>query len=334
MGIIHSCLLRLRGRRRRDTFSGVATQEEAKPDRKPSTGSLKFMNEGSRKRRKSSKRDPEHSATSWDTGEKVDPKDYTIENQRDVLTGRTPGTIRGQQFIIQNCSNSSIYLYDHIGAITVDDCSDCKMFIGPVRSSQPIIESSSNINFAPFQYFYPQLEADTHFITIPDQINNAGLSPFNCNWSNIHDFTPSPTEPNWSILPEATNLEEYLPPPTPDQELFKDMSVSLEPSKSVVPATAGIHCVVKSQESALVAFFSDGQHHDRARSFIRDMKEANPQSQLIQAQELYLTKEDAQRVFQSPNYADIITMGSVVGLEYNGPGTFVAAQKVCPLYCY
>ena len=69
-----------------------------------------------------------------DTGEKVDPKDYTIENQRGVLTGRIPGTIRGQQFIIQNCSNSSIYLYDHIGAITVDDCSDCKMFIGPVRS--------------------------------------------------------------------------------------------------------------------------------------------------------------------------------------------------------
>ena len=53
------------------------------------------------------------------------------------------------------------------------------------------------------------------------------------------------------------------------------MSVSLEPSKSIVPATAGVHCVVKSQESALVAFFSDGQHHDRARSFIRDMKEAN-----------------------------------------------------------
>ena len=38
-----------------------------------------------------------------DKRDKVDPKDYTIENLTGQVIGRLPGTINGQQFIIQNC---------------------------------------------------------------------------------------------------------------------------------------------------------------------------------------------------------------------------------------
>ena len=41
-----------------------------------------------------------------DKRERVDPKDITIENLKDDTAGRLPGTLNGQQFIIQNCEVS------------------------------------------------------------------------------------------------------------------------------------------------------------------------------------------------------------------------------------
>ena len=41
--------------------------------------------------------------------------------------------ILGEQFVIQNCENSNIYLFDHINTVTIDDCKNCKMFIGPTK---------------------------------------------------------------------------------------------------------------------------------------------------------------------------------------------------------
>ena len=38
-----------------------------------------------------------------DKRERVDPKDFTIENLKGETVGRVPGTVNGQQFIIQNC---------------------------------------------------------------------------------------------------------------------------------------------------------------------------------------------------------------------------------------
>jgi len=38
----------------------------------------------------------------------------------------------GEQFTIQNCEGSSIYLFDHINTLTIDDCKNCKIFAGPI----------------------------------------------------------------------------------------------------------------------------------------------------------------------------------------------------------
>lgn len=39
---------------------------------------------------------------SWDIREKVDPKDFCIENQQNEVFIKLPGSINGMQFIIQN----------------------------------------------------------------------------------------------------------------------------------------------------------------------------------------------------------------------------------------
>ena len=35
------------------------------------------------------------------------------------------------------------------------------------------------------------------------QFDAAGLSLYNNNWSNIHDFTPAPGERTWTLMPEV-----------------------------------------------------------------------------------------------------------------------------------
>ena len=47
--------------------------------------------------------------------------------------GRTPGEIKGEQFLIQNCKNCTILLFDHSATVTIDDCVDCIIFVGPCK---------------------------------------------------------------------------------------------------------------------------------------------------------------------------------------------------------
>ncbi|MCL4132051.1 UNVERIFIED_CONTAM: hypothetical protein GTU68_057235 [Idotea baltica] len=76
--------------------------------------------------------DSSNKTYSWDKRKKVDPADYTIENLTDGEKGRLPGTINGQQFIVQNCTSSKLFLFDDINTITIDDCTDCSIYVGPV----------------------------------------------------------------------------------------------------------------------------------------------------------------------------------------------------------
>ena len=71
---------------------------------------------------------------SWDK-KKTDNSDYLVENLTDQIIFKFPGEISGNQFMIRNCQNSSIYLFDFINTITVDDCKNCKIFIGPTKVS-------------------------------------------------------------------------------------------------------------------------------------------------------------------------------------------------------
>ncbi|CAH8483786.1 unnamed protein product [Schistosoma turkestanicum] len=167
----------------------------------------------------------------------LDPKDFIIADKCSGIYGRIPGDINGQQFLIQNCKNSYIYLLDHSMTITVDDCSDCTIITGPVKtcffirdcrrcvvaticqqfrsrdchdalvflacSTEPIIESCTNFTFGPYQCSYPGLE---------DHFTASGLSIFNCNWSDIYDFTPDENTDtvHISLLKTTDSMDNYV----------------------------------------------------------------------------------------------------------------------------
>ncbi|XP_045716429.1 protein XRP2 [Phyllostomus hastatus] len=287
---------------------------------------------------------------SWDQREKVDPKDYMFSGLKSETVGRLPGTVAGQQFLIQDCENCNIYIFDHSATITIDDCTNCIIFLGPVKGSvffrncrdckcalacqqfrvrdcrklevflccatQPIIESSTNIKFGCFQWYYPELAF---------QFKDAGLSIFNNNWSNIHDFTPVSGELNWSLLPENAVVHHHVPLPTTKE--LQAVRISTEANRSIVPVTQGQR-QKSSDESCLVVLFAGDYTIANAMKLIDEMIRAG--FFLIQTKEVSMKAEDAQRVFRekAPEFLNLLNKGPVIALEFNGDGVVEECQIV------
>lgn len=234
----------------------------------------------------------------------VDPKDYMLTGLKDATVGRLPGKLNGQQFVIQECENCNIFVFDHSATVTIDDCVNCRIVLGPVKGSvffrdckdikcvvacqqfrtrdckkmevflccatQPIIESSTGMKFGCFQYYYPELAF--HF-------KDAGLSIFNNNWSNIHDFTPVSEQNNWSLLPESASVLDSVPAPDAESD-FKSVRVSADPARSIVPLTKGGRRK-DSEESCLVVFFAGDYTTANARKMIDEVRGKNPKNKHV-----------------------------------------------------
>lgn len=62
-------------------------------------------------------------------------EDFSCVNQQGVSFIKHSGEIMGQQFIVECCDSSNIFLLDHIASITIDSCKSCFIVTGPVSSS-------------------------------------------------------------------------------------------------------------------------------------------------------------------------------------------------------
>ena len=62
-------------------------------------------------------------------------EDFILDGLKDQTVVREPGTVKGQQFIVQDCAGCDIFLLDHSATVQIDDCTDCRIFVGPCESS-------------------------------------------------------------------------------------------------------------------------------------------------------------------------------------------------------
>lgn len=209
--------------------------------------------------------------------EKLDPKDYVISKKKDEAIVKEDGTIRGQQFNIEDCENCDIYLFDYIAQAFVDDCKHCRLFVGPVESSlfirnctdcdivcacrqlrtrdctncklslfvgtEPIIETSQNMQFACFDFFY---------FSFRDQLEKAGLKVWNNKWWQVYDFNKNADASNWSLLPQ-----EAVPSLLRAAEHTSITREELEMDR-VVPLTLGSR-PRPSEEACLVVFLPESE---------------------------------------------------------------------------
>lgn len=71
------------------------------------------------------------------------------------------------------------------------DCEDCQFAL--MVTTEPIIETSVNMQFACFDFFY---------FSFRDQVERAGLKVWNNKWWQVYDFNRNEDKPNWSLLPQ------------------------------------------------------------------------------------------------------------------------------------
>ncbi|XP_039250874.1 protein XRP2-like [Styela clava] len=294
---------------------------------------------------------------SWDKRTQIKVEDFALDGLQDKTVVRLPGSIDGQQFIIQNCTNCKIFLLDYTATVTIDKCIDCQIVLGPIKGSlffrncknckclcacqqfrtrdcsrmdiflfcmtQPIIEASNRMKFGCYQLSHAGLEK---------QFADAGLEIMNNTWNSIYDFTPNPEEgANWSLIPEETNIDQLLTFTTERMEnedgndslnkscLPEDMTLSSNSECSIVPMTSGERGST-SAESCLALFF----HHDRAiqtsMSVIRQLQQS--QITLVRSKQIPIPQETASDMFDKSTQSKLLkatNQGNVIGLEFNGP---------------
>lgn len=154
------------------------------------------------------------------------PKDYMFTQLSGETCIKEPGSINGYDFVIEDLDNCTVYLLDHMAQLTADACKNCVLHIGPVEgsvflrdcsdcivtaacgqfrtkncsnlrvfifcNSDPSIEYSSALYFAPYSMSYPQ--QDNHFL-------KAGLDLGSDKWSQVFDFNAEDNVQHWILMP-------------------------------------------------------------------------------------------------------------------------------------
>ncbi|KAM6184748.1 tubulin-specific chaperone C [Rhynchocyon petersi] len=103
-------------------------------------------------------------------------------------------------------------------SVFLEDCSDCVLAVACQQlrihttkntriflqvTSRAIVEDSSGIQFAPYNWTYPGLDED---------FEGSGLNRSKNNWNDVADFNwlaRGVASPNWSILPEAERIIQW-----------------------------------------------------------------------------------------------------------------------------
>ncbi|VDL42843.1 unnamed protein product [Hymenolepis diminuta] len=194
----------------------------------------------------------------------------------------------------------------------VRDSKNITAFIAAV--SEPIIETSSSIHFAPFQLSYPQLNV---------QFRAAGLNQFNCSYSSVHDFSARGNTPrNYDFLEPSTCINDHVLLP---QHLdltgrtlsgedvlqrLKSLQASLDPVLSIVPPTYSGLLIDPAPEGAfsLLGLFSHVGVEDNARLIIKYLYGLS--IYLVRSRCLQYNREDITRIFGDSTLAQHSELGN------------------------
>ncbi|OXA56058.1 protein XRP2 [Folsomia candida] len=240
--------------KRQESFSGILTQtgQSCSANNFSSSSPLEITTQPKQQKQ-----------YSWDTRPKQDPANYTISDLRDgEQRVKRPGEINGQQFIIKNCTNSKIFMFDYSSQVTIDDCTDCLIVCGPVQGSlflrdtknSTLVCTSSQLRLRDCQNIHlfvatesdPIIEASTEIVVGPyflsynglvDQFKSAKLDRSKAtHWSEIYDFTPNDVTPNWKRYERGKHTpEKYICLPQP-VNFYADLEIRLEDETTLVQA--------------------------------------------------------------------------------------------------
>lgn len=169
--------------------------------------------------------------------EMLDPRLSFVDREGETLV-KYAGEVDGRDFVLARLRDCTVFIADTCGAVRADRLENCRVYIGPTRSllvekletttlavaaqqlrihsatecdfcvrmrSGPIIEHSSKVRFAPYNFSYPALGA--HLLAF-------GLGSENGMWCKVEDFNwlRARQSPNWSIMDESARPQEVVAP--------------------------------------------------------------------------------------------------------------------------
>lgn len=253
------------------------------------------------------------SATVKDKKKQLDPADYMLSKLSGKMEVKEQGSIDGEQFNIEECSDCDIFLLDRIAQVFVDECKNCRIFIGPTESSvfirncqncnlvlacqqfrardclhckvalfcttQPIIETSQQMSFACFDFFY---------FSLREQLAKAGLKLWNNKWWQIHDFNHNHENPNWALF-----SQEDVPSLLRTQACAALCHEELNMDR-IVPLTLGSR--PRPSEEACFVIFLPGTEQTQLEDFLQLVGSA-PGWALCRARSTFLGEEQCKVLF-------------------------------------
>eukprot|EP01112_Ceratiomyxa_fruticulosa_P016981 TRINITY_DN520_c0_g1_i1.p1 TRINITY_DN520_c0_g1~~TRINITY_DN520_c0_g1_i1.p1 ORF type:complete len:345 (+),score=71.30 TRINITY_DN520_c0_g1_i1:291-1325(+) len=277
---------------------------------------------------------------SWDKEKRnVDPADFIISKRTGETIVKAPGSIGGQQFVIEDCTDCKIFLCDYTDSVSIDYCTNCYIFVGPVGGSifirnckdvkavvacqqfrtrdcvdcdfllysmtQPIIETSENMRFGCFQFNYDGLK---------DQFSKSKLVVWNNQWSNIYDFSPSSN--NWTLLPpEQATLESLHFPSLPPFPNTSSDDINASEKSVVVPKTWGTR-LKPSDMSMFVMFY--GENRESTAYTTLSQLQSNPEFIVLQTKSSILTSSQVDNLFPEKEFTTDGLKDGVIGFEIVG----------------
>uniref|UniRef100_A0A6A7G5C8 Protein XRP2-like isoform X2 n=1 Tax=Hirondellea gigas TaxID=1518452 RepID=A0A6A7G5C8_9CRUS len=143
------------------------------------------------------------------------------------------------------------------------------------------------MQMACYQLYYPQLQG---------QFASAGLSVFNNNWSDVHDFTPTDNGKNWSAAMPSTLTQLQLP----SLRQLHSVGVSSDRESSTVPFTLGsvtppgYQCI--HDEPLLLMLYHSPDQQQAASAVLRHLYQAAGLSAVLYSREVRVSNSDAIRV--------------------------------------
>mmetsp|Transcript_11472 Transcript_11472/g.23485 ORF Transcript_11472/g.23485 Transcript_11472/m.23485 type:complete len:365 (-) Transcript_11472:23-1117(-) len=262
-------------------------------------------------------------------------KDPSLNMADFMLSGKKGETLvkedmKGQQFLMEESEDCSVYLLDLVASLTVDYCTNCTLVTGPVESSafirnckdcvfvlavgqfrtrectnckfflysstEPIIETSRNLSIGCYTY---------HYFNMASHFEKSKLSVWNNKWSEVYDFTPSAgctnkNSNNWSPLDMMKESHtQYV------KEL-DNADVCVDSSTSAVPLTHGksMSSSEASDRTCFLAIMSDKIDFNKVLDAVLSWQAKNgegkdPNCSLVRTRKLYLTKEQSRTLFSS-----------------------------------
>merc|ERR1712228_57210 len=170
--------------------------------------------------------------------ESINANEIKIENKKLETIYLKSGSINGSDVCLSNLVNCTVSIVDFIGALRMDNIKHCNVMTGPICSSlhveyienstinsimrqcrihhckdtkfyihvnsEPVIEHSDNVQFAPYNVKYKELSDHWKSSGIDEQINQ---------WNKVKDFNwfKQQQSPHWSIIPEAERNDVARP---------------------------------------------------------------------------------------------------------------------------